>query len=175
MGTTTRTMRRDRRAHVALAAVGVLLLGGCSLLPSDDDPPTTSPAPATGPATPKDGIVLPEGTKEVAVPLDEAVQIALPDGSPGVGDLWGVASIDDPAIVEADVVIGEDVMGAEDTDNEDGSTQPYAIELHGLTDGETTVRVLYCTRVHEVSEDCDQSQGTLDPPVEPVEIAVRVG
>ena len=98
-GPTPQTVRRARRPHTPLAAAGVLLLGGCSLLPSDDDPPTTSPAPTTGPATPKDGIVLPEGTKEVAVPLDETVQIALPDGSPGVGDLWGVASIDDPTVV----------------------------------------------------------------------------
>ena len=173
MGTMTRAVRRDRRAHVAFAAVGVLLLAGCTLL-GEDDPTTDTPSTEL-PTAPLNGSLLPEGTTEVAVPLDETVQIALPDGSPGVGDLWGVASIDDPTVVEADVVIGEDVMGVEDTDDEDGSTQPYAVELHGLADGETTVTVLYCTRVHEVSEDCDQSQGTLDAPVEPVEIAVRVG
>lgn len=53
--------------------------------------------------------------------------------------------------------------------------QPYVIEIHGLEAGETIVRVLSCTRVHEVSENCYQSQGTLDAPVEPVEITVRVG
>lgn len=37
------------------------------------------------------------------------------------------------------------------------------------------MRVLYCTRVKEVSEDCDQSSGTLRAPFDPVEITVRVG
>lgn len=36
------------------------------------------------------------------------------------------------------------------------------------------MRVLYCTRVKEVSEDCDQSSGTLQAPVDPAEFTVRV-
>ena len=79
---------------------------------------------------------------------------------------------------EVDVAVGESVFGveptADDTQNT-GGTQQFAVEIEGLEPGETTVRALYCTRTREVSEDCDQSQGTLDTPVEPVELVVQVG
>lgn len=95
-----------------------------------------------------------------------------------MGDYWDVISVGDPAIAEADVAIGEKVFGVEPSGpgvDAPGGPSPFAVEIHGLTAGETTVRVLYCTRTREVQEDCDQSQGTLEAPVEPVKIQVQVG
>lgn len=173
-GTMMQAARRARPVSAGLTAVGMLLLSGCSLLPSHDDP-TTSPA---APTTTREGRLLPEGTTAVEVPAGEIVQVALPEGSLGVGDFWGVASGAESEIATADIAIGEDVFGVPpnppDSTQKAGGTQQFAVEIHGLAAGETTVRVLYCTRVHEGSEGCDQSQGTLDAPVEPVEIAVRV-
>ena len=159
----------------ALLATGVLMMSGCSLL-GGEEPPAPSPTTEQSP-TPKEGTLLPEGTTEVEVAADETVQVALPEGSLGVGDYWDVVSVADDTIIDADVAIGEDVVGElpSGNDEEVGGSQAFAVEVTGLAPGETTVRVLYCTRTRTVSEGCDQSQGTLEPPVEPVEIRVRVG
>ncbi len=90
-----------------------------------------------------------------------------------------MASVSDPpAVAEADIAIGGGCgrrrTGRRREPEPVGGTQQFAVEIEGLEPGTTTVRVLYCTRVHEVTEDCDQTQGTLDAPVEPVEIEVRV-
>lgn len=177
--TPARTTRPQGRSFAALGAIVVLALSGCSLLGADG--PTPSPASPTTkePDSPREGTLLPEGTVQVEIETGESVQVALPEGSLGVGDYWGVVSVGDPGIVEADVAIGEDVVGqmphgAEDKDKE-GGRQAFAVSITSLEAGETTVRVLYCTRTREVSEDCDQSHGTLETPVEPVEIQVRVG
>ncbi|ASK66197.1 hypothetical protein CFK39_10650 [Brachybacterium avium] len=176
--TVSRRARLARRGRVLLAATGAVLLSGCSLLPVGEDPSTEpSDQATTTQAAPSEGTLLPEGTAAVEVTAGEIVQVSLPEGSLGVGDYWGVVSMGDPAIVEADVAIGEKVFGVEpasDSTQAPGSTQQFAVEIHGLAAGETTVRVLYCTRTREVEEDCDQSHGTLEAPVEPVEISVRV-
>ena len=159
----------------ALLATVALLMSGCALLGEEESP---TPAPTTEQTpTPREGTLLPEGTTEVEVAADETVQVALPKGSLGVGDYWGVVSVEDDSIIEADVAIGEYVVGElpSDTDEEEGGTQAFAVEVTGLSPGETTVRVLYCKRTRTVSERCDQSEGTLETPVEPVEIRVRVG
>ena len=169
------THARRRGAVMALLATGALMMSGCSLLGEEASP---SPAPTSEQAsTPREGTLLPEGTTEVEVAADETVQVALPEGSLGVGDYWDVISVEDDSVIEADVAIGEDVVGEppSDTDDETGGTQAFAVEVTGLSAGETTVRVLYCTRTRTVSEGCDQSQGTLEPPVDPVEIRVKVG
>lgn len=160
---------------MALFATGALMISGCSLL-GEDGSPTPTPT-SEQPATPREGTLLPEGTTEVEVTANETVQVALPEGSLGVGDYWGVVSVGDDSIIEADVAIGQDVVGElpSDTVEEVGGPQAFAVEVTGLAPGETTVRVLYCTRTRTVSEDCDQSEGTLEPPVDPVEIRVRVG
>lgn len=160
---------------MALLATSALVMSACSLLGGEESPspvPTTEPAP-----TAREGTLLPEGTTEVELATDETVQVALPEGSLGVGDYWDVVSVEDDSVIEADVAIGEDVVGElpSDTDEETGGPQAFAVEVTGLAAGETTVRVLYCTRTRTVSEDCDQSQGTLEPPVDPVEIRVKVG
>ena len=90
-----------------------------------------------------------------------------------MGDDWGVISQSEDGVVSADVVLDEDVFGAGDGSDEPGSSMPYAVQLRGEAPGTSTVRVLYCTRT-AIAEDCDQSQGTLEPPVDPVEIAVTV-
>ena len=159
----------------ALLATGALLMSGCALLGEEESP---TPAPTTEQTPPpREGTPLPEGTTEIEVAADETVHVALPEGSLGVGDYWGVVSVEDDSIIEADVAFGEDVVGEypSDTDEEEGGTQAFAVEVTGQSPGETTVRVLYCTRTRTVSEGCDQSQGTLEPPVDPVEILVRVG
>ena len=154
-----------------------MLLSGCSLLPSAEEPPEEEPTPSTE-VTPEGVTLLGEGTTEVDVQAGGVVQVSLPEGSLGVGDYWGVISVADPSVAEAEVAIGEEVYGVapstEEPDNT-GGTQQFAVEIQALAPGETTVRVLYCTRTREVSEGCDQSHGTLDAPVDPVEIAVRVG
>lgn len=166
---------RRRGAVTALLAAGALMMSGCSLL-GGEEPPTPAPTTEQSP-TPREGTLLPEGTTEVEVAADATVQVALPEGSLGVGDYWDVVSVEDDSIVEADVAIGEDVVGElpSETGEEEGGTQAFAVEVTGLAPGETTVRVLYCTRTRTVSEGCDQSEGTLEPPIDPVEIRVRVG
>ena len=156
----------------ALLATGALMMSGCSLL-GEEEPPTPAPTTEQSP-TPREGTLLPEGTTEVEVAADVTVQVALPKGSQGVEDYWDVVSVEDDSIIEADVAIGEYVVGElpSDTDEEEGGTQDFAVEVTGLSPGETTVRVLYCTGTRTVSEGCDQSQGTLEPPVDPVEIRV---
>ena len=155
----------------ALLATGALMMSGCSLL-GEEEPPTPAPTTEQSP-TPREGTLLPEGTTEVEMAADETVQVALPEGSLGVGDYWDVVSVEDDSIVEADVAIGEDVVGELPSDDEEeGGSQAFAVEVTGLSPGETTVRVLYCTGTRTVSEGCDQSQGTLEPPVDPVEIRV---
>lgn len=150
--------RRHRGPGVLLAAVtAVTLLAGCGLL---------SPSSS--------GTLLEEGTTEVEVDTGETVQVSLGSGSQGIGDAWGVVSQTDDAVAEAQVVMDEEVLGAEGGEEAPGASMPYAVEITGLAAGTSTVRVLYCTRA-EIAEDCDQSQGTLEPPVAPVEITVTVG
>lgn len=165
--------RRAAARTGALLAVGALALSGCSLLgigaPTDPDPDPTATE------TPRPGRLEPEGTTEVTVAPGEAVQVSLPDGSTGVGDMWGVVSVSDPAVAEADVEIGSGVFGQPPSSPNPtvGGSSPFSVEITGKAAGEAKIRVLYCTRT-EVEEGCDQSQGTLDAPVEPVEITVRV-
>lgn len=140
---------------------------------------TTTPAEPTTPeqTAAREGTLFPEGTTEVEVAPGESVQVSLPEGSLGVGDYWDVISVSDPAIAAADVALGEKVFGVEPAEpgvDETGGRTEFAVEVEGLEAGEATLRVLYCTRTRKVSEDCDQSHGTLDTPVEPVEIMVRV-
>lgn len=172
----TTASRSRGRSLAALAATAVLLATGCSLLGPEE--PTAPPHDPTSEAepTPREGTLLPEGTTEVQVEAGESMQVALPEGALGVGDYWGVISVSDPAVAEADVVIGENVVGEmpRESGDEEGGPQAFAVEISGLQEGEATVRVLYCTRTREVSEGCDQEYGTLDAPVEPVEIQVSV-
>ena len=176
--TALRGARLARWGRILLAGASAVLLSGWSLLPVGADPSADpSDQATTTQAAPREGTLLPEGTAAVDVTTGESVQVSLPEGSLGVGDYWGVASVGDPAIVEADVAIGEEVFGVEPASGSTqapGGTQQFAVEIHGLAAGETTVRVLYCTRTREVEEGCDQSHGTLEAPVEPVEISVRV-
>ncbi|EWS81003.1 hypothetical protein BF93_00655 [Brachybacterium phenoliresistens] len=122
---------------------------------------------------PEHGVLLEQGTTEVDLAVGESAQISLGEGSQGVGDAWGVVSETDSAVASAEVVMDEEVHGTEQGEDAPGATMPYAVEVTGLAPGTTTVRVLYCTR-SEIAEDCDQSQGTLEPPVDPVEITVTV-
>lgn len=134
-----------------------LLLAGCGLLVSP----------------PSQGTLHEQGTTEVEIGVGETTQVSLGDGSPGIGDDWGVISQTDDSVVDAEVVLGENVYGATGVEDAPGSSTPFAVELTGLASGSTQVRVLYCTRT-EIADDCDQSIGTLDPPVDPVEIVVTV-
>lgn len=125
---------------------------------------------------PRQGTLLPQGTTAVQVAPGETVQVSLAEGSTGIGDDWGVVAISDDAVVGADVAIGSAVFGQPpptDDGGASGGTSAFAVELEGLAPGEATVRVLYCTRT-KVAEGCDQTQGTLDAPVDPVEITVTV-
>lgn len=152
---------RPRAGRGLGAAAAVLLLAGCGLIggtPGGGDP---------------EGELLPEGTTEVHVAVGESAQVSLGLGSQGVGDDWGVVSLTDDAVAEAEVVMDEEVIGTEEGGDAPGASMPYAVELTGVEAGTTTVRVLYCTR-SEIAEDCDQSSGTLEPPVDPVEITVVV-
>lgn len=156
--------RRTRSAPVALTALAATaLLAGCGVLGGSGqaDPPT------------EEGVLHEQGTTEVELAVGETVQVSLGEGSQGVGDDWGVISQTDESVAEAEVVMDENVVGAEEGQDAPGVSMPYAVELTGLDSGTTTVRVLYCTRA-EIAEDCDQSKGTLDPPVDPVEITVTV-
>lgn len=165
MRTDQHGMSGSRLVLATLLTASGLVLTGCSLF-----------GPTQGP-TPRDGTLLPEGTTEVEVTAGEIVQVSLPEGSLGVGDFWGVISVSAPDVAGAEVAIGERVFGVEPSEREPapaGGTQQFAVEIEGLAPGESTVRVLYCTRTKTVSEDCDQSQGTLEAPVDPVEIVVRV-
>ncbi len=147
---------------------------GCAPTAPDERSPTPDPALPTG--TPAEGTLLPEGTSDIELTVGETVQVRLPDGSVGVGDHWGVLDTSDPSVVRADVAIGSSVIGSQ-PNRSDGGTEPvqqFAIEVTGLEPGTSTVTVLYCTRTREVSKDCDQSQGTLEGPVEPVELSVTV-
>lgn len=154
-------------------AVLVLMTASCTTTgpeEQDPEPPPSSSTPAA------EGTLLPEGTAEIEIDIGETVQVSLPDGSVGIGDHWGVLAVADPDVADADVAIGSAVFGAP-PNRTDGGTEPvqqFAIEVTGTSAGETTVTVLYCTRTREVSEDCDQSQGTLEPPVDPVELIVSV-
>ncbi|MDN5900372.1 MAG: hypothetical protein L0H74_09925 [Brachybacterium sp.] len=149
-----------RTARALAAAAGILLLAGCGALGGEDGPG-------------EDGELLPQGTTEVRLAVGETAQVSLGEGSQGVGDDWGVVSETEEAVAEAGVVMDEEVFGTEDGQDAPGASMPYAVELTGQQPGTSTVRVLYCTRT-EIAEDCDQSKGTLDAPVAPVEITVVV-
>lgn len=116
----------------ALLAAGALMMSGCSLQRGDERPDPTFTIEQ--PPTPRKGTLLPEGTTEVEVAADETVQVALPEGSLGVGDYWDVVSVEDDSLVKADVAIGEDVVGElpYDTDEEVGGPQAFAVEVTGL-------------------------------------------
>lgn len=148
-----------RAASALAAAAGILLLAGCGMLVGAD---------GTG-----EEELLPQGTTEVHLAVGETARVSLGEGSQGVGDDWGVISQTDDAVAEAEVVMDEEVHGTEQGADAPGASMPYAVELTGEQAGTTTVRVLYCTRT-EIAEDCDQSKGTLDAPVDPVEITVVV-
>ena len=170
---------RTGTARLVLAATGIVQLSSCPLLSSQADPTPADPGPtASERATPREGALLAEGTTEVDVAPGDTVQVSLPEGSLGVGDYWGVVAVDEPSVAGADVAIGEAVFGVEpaaEGTHSTGGNQQFAVEIRGLTAGETTVRALYRTQTRTVSQDCDQSRDTLDAPVEPVEITVRVG
>lgn len=151
---------RRRTTSALTAAAGILLLAGCGVLGGGD-------------GSSEDGELLPQGTTEVQLAVGETAQVSLGEGSQGVGDDWGVVSQTDDAVAEAGVVMDEEVFGTEDGEDAPGASMPYAVELTGQEPGTTTVRVLYCTRT-EIAEGCDQSKGTLDAPVAPVEITVVV-
>lgn len=150
---------RGRAASALAAMAGILLLAGCGMFGGADGPDEEE--------------LLPQGTTEVHLAVGETAQVSLGEGSQGVGDDWGVISQTDDAVAAAEVVMDEEVFGAEQGEDAPGASMPYAVELTGEQAGTTTVRVLYCTRT-EIAEDCDQSKGTLDAPVEPVEITVVV-
>lgn len=167
-------MRTSPRLLTALATALLVAapLAGCSLADRVEPQPT----PTTAPPTARQGTLLPKGTTEVELAVGETVQVSLGQGSPGVGDTWGVVSQTDESTASADVEIGDAVFGTApgtETPAPVGGSRPYAVELTGVGPGTTTVRVLYCTRA-AIAEGCDQSQGTLDPPVDPVEITVTV-
>lgn len=85
-----------------------------------------------------------------------------------------MVSVEDDSIIDADVAIGEDVVGKLPSGSDEvGGSQAFAVEVTGLAPGETTVRMPYCTRTRTVDMGCDQ--GMLEPPVDPVKIRVRVG
>ncbi|ATG50658.1 hypothetical protein CFK38_03330 [Brachybacterium vulturis] len=156
--TATTDPARGRAARALTLLVGAALLAGCGVLGggSGDDP-----------------ALLVQGTTEVQLAVGETAQVSLGEGSQGIGDDWGVISQTDATVAEASVVMDEEVFGTDEGQDAPGASMPYAVELTGRQPGTTTVRVLYCTRT-EIAEDCDQSQGTLDAPVAPVEITVVV-
>lgn len=149
---------RRRTARALTLVLGTVLLAGCGVL---------------GGASGDDPALLVQGTTEVQLAVGETAQVSLGEGSQGVGDDWGVISQTDATVAEASVVMDEEVFGTDEGQDAPGTSMPYAVELTGQQPGTTTLRVLYCTRT-EIAEDCDQSQGTLDAPVAPVEITVVV-
>lgn len=170
--TPERTAGRAGRI-AALIAAGLLALSGCSLLGGGDG--DNADCGGHHGSAPHEGEFLQQGTTEVDTTAGERVQVALPDGSLGVGDDWGVIEVSDPSVVDADVVVGEKVFGQEPSDDTKvGGSSPFAIELRAKKAGEATVTVVYCTRARDFSRMCDQSQGTLEAPVKPVEVTVTV-
>ena len=175
-------MHRDRRPSAVLPILAAALLAagsltGCEALGlggSGGAPsPTTTPLP-----TPDDGTLLPEGTTELLIESGETVQVDLGEGSQGVGDMWGVVSQTNENAATVEVVLGEKVFGTPHRDPSDtpappGSSTRFAVEITGREPGTSTVRVLYCARA-EIAEGCDQSTGTKEAPVDPVEITVTV-
>lgn len=172
--------RVRRRLRRTAGLVGILLAAGalasCGVLPTDRDPAPTRPTTGTE--------LLPEGTDRVDLEVGETAQVSLGEGSQGVGDAWGLAEQNDDGVADtggiatAEVVLGDDVVGSSGGDGGEekpGASMTYAVELTGTAPGTTTVRVLYCTRTKTFTEECDQSNGTKEPPVEPVEITVTVG
>ena len=154
-----RAPRSSGRALTAVAAI--LLLAGCGVLGGDEG------------GEDAEAELLAQGTTEVRLAVGETAQVSLGEGSQGVGDDWGVISKTDDAVAEAEVVMGEEVHGTDGDEGAPGASTVYAVELTGQDPGTTTVRVLYCTRT-AIAEECDQSKGTLEPPVDPVEITVVV-
>lgn len=172
--------RRGTARTATFVAAAAVVVSGCSLLGAADGEDTTENPPTSATSTrptPREGTLLKQGTTSVTLEVGERVQVSLPRGSLGVGDLWGIGAVGDPDVAVASIAIGERVFGEEPADKDTpapGSSSAFAVEIEAVATGTTTVRAIYCTRVHEVSQGCDQSEGTLDPPVKPVEITVRV-
>ncbi len=158
------TSRTETLPALFAAAGAAMLLAGCALL-SPGEPGTPSASPT--------GTLLEQGTTEVELGAGELAQVSLGEGSQGIGDAWGVVSQSDDSVAQAEIVMDEEVLGAEEGEDAPGASMPYAVQITGLAPGTSTVRVLYCTRA-EITEGCDQSQGTLEPPVAPIEITVTV-
>ena len=155
-------------AHVLLAAS--LTLAGCDLLT-----PREGPTPDQTPTSPEASL-LPEGTTEVTVAPGETVQVSLGTGNIGVGDAWDVINETEPDVASADVVTGDAVSGyttPEESQGAVGDFSPFAVEITGEQAGTSTITVQYCTRT-KVAPDCDQTQGTLDAPVDPIDVTVTV-
>ncbi|GAB2542034.1 hypothetical protein [Brachybacterium huguangmaarense] len=169
----TRACTRAAFGTAVLTAALAAALTGCDPLGCD---PLGGVDPARSSA-PRTATLLEEGTTEVEIGAGETVQVSLGIGTQGVGDMWGVVSQTDEDVADAEVVLGAEVAGQPARNplspGPPGSSSPFAVELTGKEPGTTTVRVLYCTRT-AIAEGCDQSQGTLEAPVDPVEITVTV-
>lgn len=166
-----RPLTRRALTGATIAVIAIAALSGCDLLPGPGagDPSSTDPSPEPTPTAP-----LEEGTTEVQLAVGESAQISLGSLNPSTGDQWGLISQTDETVADAWIVSGEAVYGPHTPNpRPTGTPSPHAIEITALAPGTTTLRFLYCTRT-AIAEGCDQSNGTLDPPVPPQEITVTV-
>lgn len=170
-----RSTGKRRSTAVGIIAAAMLALSGCSILGGSGPEPTTD-GPTTqdqdGP-TPADVELLPEGTTTVDLAPGESIQVSLGTGNQGIGDDWGVVANSAETVATAEVVRGDDVAVEGAESDAPGSETPFAVAVDAHTPGTTTVRVLYCTRT-KVAEGCDQSKGTKDAPVGPIELTITV-
>ncbi|MGP9694155.1 hypothetical protein ACT3TZ_05995 [Brachybacterium sp. AOP25-B2-12] len=120
---------------------------------------------------------LPLGTDALTLAVGEEVQVALTAVRPGVGEAWGVVSVDPPDVATAQVVHGAAVTGQ---DAPEAGRRPLvggpvatAVAVQALAPGTATVRILFCYR-SAIEEGCDQGQAYGLDPVDPVLITVTV-
>jgi predicted secreted protein len=144
---TERTLRQvGLRGVIRLAAgaaVAAALLTGCS-----DDPPPSTPTPATGHGTE----IVPEDNKHIAVKRGERFSLVVEDNA-SVGDMWQIRTPPDPRIATGGT---EDYVPSGPPGTIGGGGKRYFV-FTANEPGDTSIELYNCFRGCQSEQDIARS------------------